>query len=1006
VNSEAQKKSRAHFWRRLRVNFRRFRITVLLVILVIVCVGGYLNHFGLPDFAKRPLLQSLHEHGIDLEFSRLRLRWYRGLVAEDVRLQRAGKSSLPAFTAQSAEVKLDYRALTKFKLDVLGVTLRQGNLRWKPEAADLASDIPPIEIAISNITANLRFLPGDEWSLDNFRAEYLGARFSINGRITHATSIRQWPLFRGGERQQPSVVAERLQRLHTQLAKIRFVRRPDFHLALAGDGADPRSFTAQFSIVADDAATPWGKFRTGRLNLELTPSTTNTPVGLVLTVAAAQLKTRWVELRNLDLEINAGLEGTNAAQCRLALRGTGFKSDDIGSDSFELGAEWLQKLDLSIPPQGAVELRLGGVTLAGARVGAVMVKGRFDPATTPMATNPALGAWAGALPYDVSVDCAATNANIGTLHLDSLNAIALWRPPFLTLTNLKANLPSGGIGLNVGLDVSTRRLNFEAAAQFDFHLLAALLTPKSSEWIEKFSWEGPPALQMTGGLTLPPWTNRQPDWRGEVQPAVVLDGAVQLTNASYLGIGAQTAASHFNYSNRVWRLTDLALTRPEGTLRLELQSDEISHDYAIRLRGPFDFRALGPLFDEKAEHVLSLFEFSGAPDLEADVHGRWSQPELFGARGQVKWTNFSFRAQHADRLEVSLEYTNQIMEVFNPRIERGAERGSADYLRFNFASNLAWLTNGWTDIDPMVIASAIGPKVALAVAPYRFLKPPVARVSGVIPLHGERDANLHFDLDGGPFAWMKFTLPHVAGHICWANESVTLSNITASFYGGDAQGSAWFDVRPGGGTPFRFDVGVSNASLHALMADLTTPTNRLEGVFSAQLSISSANTDDWTSWNGSGSATLRDGLIWDSPVFGVMSSVMNAFVPGIGNSRASEANGTFAITNSVIYTSDLDIRASGMLLEYEGTVDFQTQVNSRVRAELLRNTWFIGPVVSTALWPVSKLFEYKVTGTLADPKLEPVYLVPKIFLAPLHPIKSIKEIFPPSAASTNAPPEP
>jgi len=212
----------------------------------------------------------------------------------------------------------------------------------------------------------------------------------------------------------------------------------------------------------------------------------------------------------------------------------------------------------------------------------------------------------------------------------------------------------------------------------------------------------------------------------------------------------------------------------------------------------------------------------------------------------------------------------------------------------------------------------------------------------------------------------------------------------ASFYGGGMQGNAWFDVSQRGNTPFHFTLAVTNSDLHALMSDVHSPTNQLEGTLTGELTIKDANTVDWNSWNGHGWANLKNGLIWDTPIFGMMSSILNTFVPGIGNSRASEASGTFTITNSVIQTRDLDIRASGMRLVYDGTVDFHTRVNARVEAELLRDTWFVGKIVSTALWPISKLFEYKVTGTLANPNPEPVYLVPRLFLAPLHPVKSLK----------------
>jgi hypothetical protein len=80
-----------------------------------------------------------------------------------------------------------------------------------------------------------------------------------------------------------------------------------------------------------------------------------------------------------------------------------------------------------------------------------------------------------------------------------------------------------------------------------------------------------------------------------------------------------------------------------------------------------------------------------------------------------------------------------------------------------------------------------------------------------------------------------------------------------------------------------------------------------------------------------------------------------------------------------------------MRLQYSGSVDLQSRVNAHVTAQLLRDTWMVGSFISTALWPVSKLFEYKITGTLEKPESEPVY-IPKFLLMPLHPIRSLQEM--------------
>jgi hypothetical protein len=139
---------------------------------------------------------------------------------------------------------------------------------------------------------------------------------------------------------------------------------------------------------------------------------------------------------------------------------------------------------------------------------------------------------------------------------------------------------------------------------------------------------------------------------------------------------------------------------------------------------------------------------------------------------------------------------------------------------------------------------------------------------------------------------------------------------------------------------------------------------------------------------------MRDGMLWDLPIFGVLSKVMNLVAPGTGNSRATAAQGHYTITRSVIRTDNLQIDAGPARLQYAGTVDFHGNVEARVMAEVLRATPLIGPFISLVFSPASKALEFKVTGTLGAPVLKPVY-VPQ-FLLPLFDPRHDAGLFIPS----------
>ena len=77
-----------------------------------------------------------------------------------------------------------------------------------------------------------------------------------------------------------------------------------------------------------------------------------------------------------------------------------------------------------------------------------------------------------------------------------------------------------------------------------------------------------------------------------------------------------------------------------------------------------------------------------------------------------------------------------------------------------------------------------------------------------------------------------------------------------------------------------------------------------------------------------------------------------------------------------------------MRMQYDGAVSIDGSVDGRMELEFLRNFPGLGRIISGIFWPVTKLFEFKIDGTLTEPKVEPLRLLPKILLLPLTPLRS------------------
>ena len=482
-----------------------------------------------------------------------------------------------------------------------------------------------------------------------------------------------------------------------------------------------------------------------------------------------------------------------------------------------------------------------------------------------------------------------------------------------------------------------------------------------------------------------------------------------------LGVGkAGDVQTHFVYEDLMLTVPDLTVTQDKTRLTASGQLSDATKNFRAHLSGAFDAASVRSfLVNSNAARGFDHLTFHEPLALALDVQGNLRTLDTLSATGRFALTNAAIRGQTVDWLTAGVTYSNRTAEFLQPQLSRagGAQVFSAAKVLLDLAGEKIFIADGAGRVEPMAVGRAIGPKTAQAMEPYRFLAIPTARVSGWIPIKqkggevAQDDADLRVDIVGTtPFRWRRFETPAITGTIHWRKNLLIITNAVTECYGGEARGWGVFDVRPEAvGTDFSFFLTGTNVNFHRMGMALWSPTNQLEGALSGAVTVTRANSDDWRTWNGFGEAKLQDGLLWDVPVVALMSPALNAVSPGLGNSRATEATARFGMTNGVIVTDSLVIRSTAMRLQYVGTVDLEEKIDAKVTAQLLRNTPFVGSVFSAMLWPVSKMFECRVTGRLGDPRVTPMY-VPKLLLVPLHPFRSLEEWFTPAPA-TNAPAE-
>jgi hypothetical protein len=991
-------------WHRFRVIFRRCRITALLIILAMAGALLYLNSVGLPDFIKNPLLEKLHARGLDLHFTRLRWRPVQGIVAENVFFGRTNDVASPRLTLKQVQVRLDYAALFQRQFQVQSLALREGRLSWPV----LSSNRPPREILVENIESELQLLTNDVWELDNLQAQFAGAKIQLTGVLTNASVVREWKWIHGAQPAPPGTLQNRLRRLADTLEKIHFASQPELKLDVRGDARYIENIAVRLFLEAPAADTPWGTANGLQCFVRLDPPRSNQLSRAEIDIQAVNALTRWAATTNLTLALHlfSTEQNTNLVHAELDLNADSLQSHSNHTDKVHFSAQWLHSLTNAFPLSGQGELEGSDAVTGWGSAKQFHLSAALLPFTNSPATDDSWAWWTNLAPYPIDLELSAAGVHSPKLDVDEVLCSGQWRGPDLSVEKLSAKLYGGKLDASAKLNVATRETTFKVASDFDGQKISPLLTPFAREWLANYSWKSPPQIVGEGALILPAavWTNRHPDWRGETRPTLRLSGQFHVVDGAFRGVQALTADSHFSYSNLCWRLPDLVARRREGILTVFHESNERTKDFYFRVHSTIDPGAVRPLLATNEQRVFNFFSVTQPPVVDGEIWGRWHDHERIHARAHVTATNFTVRDVAAEAFQTDLEYTNRILTLIGPHLWRAdTQQLSAAGMTLAFDERKIFVTNGFSTADPAAVVHAIGPHVEHAVEPYHFLRPPTVHAEGVIPMRYERDADLHFQVDGGDFEWWKFQVPHITGKVDWVGSHLSLTDVQTDFYLGKAAGSAQFEFESNHSASFRFNMAATDASLHLLAKDLTDgKTNKLEGLLTGRLEVTHANSGDWQSWQGAGRVDLRDGLIWDIPIFGVFSPVLDTVMPGLGSSRARQGSATFTITNGVIDSEDLKIETLMARLRYRGTIDLKGAVDARMEAELFRNAWVVGPVLSLALWPVSKTFEYHIGGTIHKPISDPLF-IPKIFFLPLHPVQTIKGLMPESTESaTNA----
>jgi hypothetical protein len=951
---------------------RIFRATLLIVLLVITGFLFYAERHGLPRFARDLVFAELGKRGWWVEASAVRWRWPNKITATDLRLRGTNDFTLHADFAEAGLSILDAQKTSLDKFTISNAMVRFSDRTGTP-------------VALTNIF----MVASIDWKAAVLRVTEanfaLGlVHLQLRGQVTNYTALTKK---KGAE---PETSYDWAAATREWIDRVGLQGPAELSIDASGD-FERQEIDGRMHFYSPAAKNEWGEFSKFDLRLDMAGG----PEKLSLAAARFSAGTfvgQGLAITNVaaTLRLDGSALAANSIKSRVQIQASSLEASNVFLKNARLNSDFTWDRRKKALENFRITARSASAKIRDFE--SAGIDASVESETLPFDTLSA--GWKGKESFGdgISFQGRIERPSGRGLAFDRFELAGSSDRKNISITKLNATQGDSSMSASGSYSFETRRLQVKFASTLDPRQFDPFFTENGQLWLDQYTWDKPPQIELELRTTIPEpsATNKLEIVRESTWAA----GNFAVGKAAFRQTPVLSAAGHFSYSNFVWSVPDLHAERPEGSLWVSTTKDQRDRRFHFEVISQMDLTLLRPFLPAGAGEAFDWVQFESPPKIRATLDGQWGRPEVFTMNGDVECANLLVNHVRLDKVTGSFEFTNLVLIARDAQIERGERRIRAPFCEVRFEEEIGRVEDGFSTFDPQLGVMMLGEKIASIIEPFHFEKPPTVRASGIFPISGRSHPNIHFLVDGTDFSWGKLRAEKVQGDVTWKDDTLSLSNIQARAYDdGLITGSANFDFSPPAGTDFHFDLAFSDADLGRMVRELTSVTNRLAGALSGHLAITSANTEDMAHWQGYGRASLRDGFLWEFPVFGLFSPILNAVAPGSGMDKAREATGQFVITNSVVGCDDCEIRASSLRLLYSGTVDFKEQVNLRVEAELFRDAWLIGRVLTLALSPIAKVFEYKVTGLLREPEMEPVYL-PNFLMHTLHPFRSLKQILP------------
>lgn len=415
-----------------------------------------------------------------------------------------------------------------------------------------------------------------------------------------------------------------------------------------------------------------------------------------------------------------------------------------------------------------------------------------------------------------------------------------------------------------------------------------------------------------------------------------------------------------------------------------------SHRYRARISGALNPHVLDPLMTTNTRNIVAWFGIQEPVAGDVVLGGTAGDPAIY-CFGPVSATNFTIHGVAVQSATGNLLVTNEVMHLTSTVLSRpeGVVRGD---VHMAFSNQMLRVDDVDSTIDLRAAAQMIGPAIAEFAKPFRLHGPARVTGSGWLDWCNFSLNRLQARVEAHRFGYDRWEADEAAFDVSVAGLRVRITNAVAKAYGGRFSGKgSLYPVASDANWRYEAEIDATNVNLADLLVASFSPANAPPKPSSAaatgnheQLSGTLLGTARVGGYIGRGTGTnvtgqmqldVRNGILFQTKLLSYLSAILAKIIPEFNLFAQTDAHGDFTIRNGRLYSRNIQLQGTLFSIKAAGHYGFAGDLDYQIEVQLLRG----GPVaalVRLATLPVTRLLEFRLTGTFDDPRWRPSNLNP------------------------------